>query len=621
MDVNTLYYDDQDGSTRVYERSDTGRSDRHPVFEYVSDQERSDGYPMIATVDDFDTYLVRLLSVVPLPTRDQPTLTFREALASLPHQALWRHFQVDGDGEWIRRGLINGTIVMVHDGSYMAKVDPHVCSAGYVIKCTRTGFRAVGSVVEHSANADNYRAEALGSIVGQLVLRAASQRHFRYKSCEAYCDNKGIVNHANDCDSPLKEKQSQADVIALVKQYSRDLPFRVQYKHVFGHLDDVLRWDQLSDVQQLNVEMDTLAKKALLAALVNREFIDAEFPFEPFHFSCGDRKVRSSPTEAIYAWWGSIVARKYYHGKKKIHKDHFDLIYGRGMGKVMQRFPIMFRKWVAKHVSGCCGVRRYLSKWDKSVKNVCPTCAARNEDTAHITLCRDPHRVKVYRRSIRSLEAWMVKNQTDPVLIEMIREYLSDRGDSSMTSLLDSRWASRYALLAQYHDKLGWQNFVEGRYVSLYVEYQRMYLNTLDTYRTAETWATGLIEQLLRITHDQWLHRNNLMHFKRKGGVTVAEYAKIESTVKDLIWTDPDELLEDDRALLRENFYKLGKSSPTNQRYWISSMEAAIQAASHHRKRTRGVRDSEEPAEAVHGGDPEVDTEGSQRYRSRRKKS
>ena len=71
----------------------------------------------------------------------------------------------------------------------------------------------------------------------------------------------------------------------------------------------------------------------------------------------------------------------------------------------------------------------------------------------------------------------MVKKQTDPVLIEMIREYLSDRGDSSMTSLLDSRWASRYALLAQYHDKLGWQNFVEGRYVSLYVEYQRMYLN------------------------------------------------------------------------------------------------------------------------------------------------
>jgi len=225
-----------------------------------------------------------------------------------------------------------------------------------------------------------------------------------------------------------------------------------------------------------------------------RRGCDEEFPFEPFYMSCGDRKVRASPTEAIYTWWGSNVARKHYHDKKKIHKDHFDLIYWKGMDKVMnQRFPLMFRKWVAKHVSGCCGVRRYLSYWDKSIQNVCPTCAAHNEDTAHITLCRDPHRKKVFRRSVKNLETWLDDNQTDPILIEMIRDYLLDRGESSMTSLLDSNWASRYALLAKYHDWLGWQNFVEGRFVSLYVEYQRMYLNSIVTYRTAETWASGFI--------------------------------------------------------------------------------------------------------------------------------
>lgn len=70
-----------------------------------------------------------------------------------------------------------------------------------------------------------------------------------------------------------------------------------------------------------------------------------------------------------------------------------------------QKFPLKFRRWVAKHVSGCCGVNGYLSHWDKSVKNVCPTCGVDNEDTQHVTLCNDPHRVKVFRRSVRKLEA------------------------------------------------------------------------------------------------------------------------------------------------------------------------------------------------------------------------
>lgn len=110
----------------------------------------------------------------------------------------------------------------------------------------------------------------------------------------------------------------------------------------------------------------------------------------------------------------------------------------------------------------------------------------------------------------------MEKNQTDPVLTAMVvTEYLSNRGESSMSSILDPRWHRRYSLLAKFHDTLGWQNFVEGRFVSLYVEYQRKLLQTIETYRTAESWAQGFIDQLLRITHDQWLHRNNLLHYKQ----------------------------------------------------------------------------------------------------------
>ena len=108
-----------------------------------------------------------------------------------------------------------------------------------------------------------------------------------------FCDNKGIVICATNCRFPLKEKQIQSDMISLIKQYIRDLPVPVEYTHVFGHLDDILRWDQLTHIEQLNVLMDSLAKLALLASIGNRIFIDEDFPFEPFIIRCRQQKVRS----------------------------------------------------------------------------------------------------------------------------------------------------------------------------------------------------------------------------------------------------------------------------------------------------------------------------------------
>ena len=48
--------------------------------------------------------------------------------------------------------------------------------------------------------------------------------------------------------------------------------------------------------------------------------------------------------------------------------------------------------------------------------------------------------------------------------------------------------------------------------------------------------------------------------------------------VKDLLWTDPDDMLEDDKALIEGDFKKLGSSMATNREFWVASMEVAISA-------------------------------------------
>ena len=128
-----------------------------------------------ASVRDVDDSTVSLHSTAAIPRPLSLNTDFWEVLHSFLNQSLWRSFRCDGDGKWIHRGLVMGTLVIVSDGSYMPKVDKHVCSAGFMIACTTSKCKAKGTVVERSDSADNYRGELLGGLMVQLVLRAASQ--------------------------------------------------------------------------------------------------------------------------------------------------------------------------------------------------------------------------------------------------------------------------------------------------------------------------------------------------------------------------------------------------------------------------------------------------------------
>ena len=86
--------------------------------------------------------------------------------------------------------------------------------------------------------------------------------------------------------------------------------------------------------------------------------------------------------------------------------------------------------------------------------------------------------------------------------------------------------------------------------MTLYVELQREYIRGIDRYQTAESWAVGLMEQLIRLTHRQWCYRNCKIHFKRSDGRTALQHEEIVEKVKDLMWTDPGDLLPEDRLLL-----------------------------------------------------------------------
>ena len=113
-----------------------------------------------------------------------------------------------------------------------------------------------------------------------LIIKAAMTDRTQTGRCRAYCDNKGVVLHCNNPRRKLKERQSQSDLVHLCQQLIRDNNINVDYRHVYGHMDDILNWDKLSLPERLNIVVDKLAEKALLAAMVNKRFVKPFYPFE-----------------------------------------------------------------------------------------------------------------------------------------------------------------------------------------------------------------------------------------------------------------------------------------------------------------------------------------------------
>jgi len=412
-----------------------------------------------------------------------------------------------------------------------------------------------------------------------LVLRAATGKaHLPYRQITVNCDNNGVVSHGNDPSSPLPEKQVQADVLRCLKQYITDLPVEVVYEWVKAHQDDRKSWEDLTFKEQCNCLADKLAKMALISAILNNEYIDGNFPFELLRVVLGTKKLTSSPKKAFDAFWGYRCAKNLYSKRGIIPRDFFHLVWWDGVGALNQSVPKMFSVFLTKHTSHFAGTNQQLHRIDKSVENICPSCGRRGESTKHITRCRDEGRVAMLHDSVKELTRWLYQKDTDDDMVDMISEYLLAQGEKTMSQCCHP---SRYESLVKAHDNLGWDNFLEGRICTLFLEAYRCDLeDDVSPYRV-DAWGRGFIERLIRITHAQWIFRNSHVHYKKLEGMTEAQHMDIFRRVEELMWDDPMDLLPAHRHLLEEDLQGLGECSSATRLYWVLSVEAAQKTAEH----------------------------------------
>ena len=79
----------------------------------------------------------QLLSTMPTAEPDTTPTTFLGVLEPWGNTWLWEKMTVSGGTEWIQHSIIDGSLVVVTDGSYIRQLYPNLCSAAFVIECAK----------------------------------------------------------------------------------------------------------------------------------------------------------------------------------------------------------------------------------------------------------------------------------------------------------------------------------------------------------------------------------------------------------------------------------------------------------------------------------------------------
>jgi hypothetical protein len=128
--------------------------------------------------------------------------------------------------------MINSSLIISHDGSYMKEVSPSISAAALMIYCTTTRKRCKCTWAEYSDSAGSYRGEILEEIMTQMILKAAATGYNGSIPCVgADCNNNGVVSHGNTSHTSLSTNQTQADLLRVFKNLISNQSFTVKYKY------------------------------------------------------------------------------------------------------------------------------------------------------------------------------------------------------------------------------------------------------------------------------------------------------------------------------------------------------------------------------------------------------
>ncbi len=460
------------------------------------------------------------------PSSNTTSDTFWDTLISSGGGWMWENFHFQNKEitlvDWIVKGLINRSLIWVTDGSYLPQRGPYISGAAWIFADTTSDKTLACSFAEHSPSANSYRAETLGLYaIHAFILSIVNHFHIPGGLIDISCDNDAALKEASGRKTRIVSSTSCADVFRGIRHITHQLPkFDWSYNWVKAHMDNVLEWQDLSRVQQLNVMCDTLAKAAVENAIAR---FTSDFHLKTPHslpheniavFINSVKQTSDLTTQTRYAC-GKHAAKHFLTTEMGWTIQQFAEVDWENLHLCLQTKPDGFRTWLSKQHSNFCATRVQTKQWFGTDDSRCPSCLQVEERAEHLCKCNNPERRRLLKEDTNDLVRWMsVGENTHPDIIGWVEGFILGQG--RLSSPLDQHPHSIHDLV-QSQTHIGWRNFMEGRISCQFHRLQYCHLIQARTNMTAASWTRTFISKILRITHSQWIFRNFILHDKTHG--------------------------------------------------------------------------------------------------------
>jgi len=223
--------------------------------------------------------------------------------------------------------------------------------------------------------------------------------------------------------------------------------------------------------------MDLKAKSYLPIAQSQPRHFD--IAGEPWQVWVKGTKLMKRIQSNIYSAVQGVDSKQYWRTKKDIDPSGVQLVDWAAIGRAMRTIPRNRRVFVMKHVSGMCGVGKFMKRWKEWPTDSCPRCSE-PEDSFHVWCCKGSGTEELWLKAIAELESLLSKLDTDPTLKFLIVTYLKGwwTGDG-----IHYEAPRKCQEIVQAQQMVGWRRFFEGWLVQAWSAQQQQYYDILKSPR------------------------------------------------------------------------------------------------------------------------------------------
>jgi len=315
---------------------------------------------------------------------------------------------------------------------------------------------------------------------------------------------------------PARPTKPDFDLLHTIRTNFTRSPLQWTSLHVRGHQEDIKAWSELTWWEQQNVRMDHAAKDKMRRPYLAPTQHVSEC--EGWSLWRGDQKHTSFDQEWIYTFLVEHRVVDYWRQRERLTEAGAECVEWEVLAKACDEESPGFRRWVTKHVTGVCGVGKWLERWKWQDHSKCPRCDADSEDHRHVYQCPATSAKLAWQGAMNDLRQWCQDHSTDPAITEVITKCLT--AWRRRRRLPPYRGRDRLASAYDAQRLIGWGCFLEGSLAHEWLPVQAHHLLSLGLRRTASVWARGLIRQLWRVAFstNRWWNGYQGRFWKSKTG-------------------------------------------------------------------------------------------------------